>query len=66
MKDTVEPETIPPLTENLLNWPTAGFEVLVNVKDPFNHFEFAVMGIGKQLASVSKDNLPFDQSCTRL
>lgn len=36
-----------------------------NVKGYSGHFEFPVMDIGKQLASVSKDNLPFDQSCSR-
>ena len=39
--------------------------VFPNVKGYFSHFEFPVMAIGKQLASVSKDNLPFDQSCSR-
>lgn len=46
--------------------PLTGSAVLENVKDPLRHFEFPVIDIGKQLAYVSKDNLPFDQSCTRL
>lgn len=62
----LESNTIPPHTENLLTWLAPASAVLGNVKDPLSHFEFPVMDIGKQLASVSKDNLPFDQSCTRL
>ena len=39
--------------------------VFRNVMGYSSHFEFPVMAIGKQLATVSKDNLPFDQSCSR-
>lgn len=59
-----ESETIPQHTEDLLTCSASA--VLGNVKDSLSHFKFPVMDIGKQLASVSKDNLPFDQSCTRL
>ena len=62
----MESETIPLRAENLPAQPAPASAVLGNVKDPLSHFEFPVMDIGKQLASVSKDNLPFDQSCTRL
>lgn len=52
----------PPLESPYM--PSTCSVVLGNVKDHSSHSEFLVMDIGKQLASVNKDNLPFDQSCT--
>lgn len=48
------------------NRPLCASEALRNAEEPLSLFEQPVMDIGKQLASVSKDNLPFDQSSTRL
>lgn len=46
-------------------WPfTQIIELCLNVNGCCSHFESALTDIGKQLTFVSKDNLPFGQSCT--